>query len=472
LKGAIVEVEAKDEEVSVPTSDPSPGGSSVFLVHGHAEGTKYEVARFIHQETGEWPVILHEKADQSQTIIEKLERHGSAAGFAVVLLTADDEGREQGADGVKGRARQNVVFEHGYFIGKLGRERVVALYEDGVELPSDLSGVLYIPLAGNWKMDLLRELRAAAVSATGSGGRAAETQPKPARAGDDEEAGAPGHRQDRAAEPAQAFTARWRHTTDGMDAAGVMNTFHKRLSHPGYGRDPGSEPPAVRFGLLLACSPLGEKPSTTELRQAFCSLLNRPPVWSFVSQLTELPNDLAWRPYGGNGRLSIGAILAAEDSEKIAPIASAMLILHDAQATRFRQGQCAELILYVGPCDEVGLPAPPATLERWHERLVTALEVPAAFATFLISEVGLATYADPPTQLGVCLEAQPTIGALVDTRSLQPVAGSTATQSFPSYVIAEQGGREPAQAAVDVLRVWCDYALRVDGYEEILDGLV
>jgi predicted nucleotide-binding protein len=106
---------------------------------------------------------LHEQPDSGRTIIEKFEDHASEAGFAVVLLTADDVGRARDETTLNPRARQNVVLELGFFIGRLGRGRVVALHEAGVELPSDLSGVLYKPLAGNWHTALAGELRAAKI---------------------------------------------------------------------------------------------------------------------------------------------------------------------------------------------------------------------------------------------------------------------------------------------------------------------
>ena len=96
-------------------------------------------------------------------VIEKFEDHASEVGFAVVLLTADDVGSAKGAASQNPRARQNVVLEFGFFIAKLGRNRVVALYESDVELPSDLNGVLYKPLAGNWHTALAKELLAAGI---------------------------------------------------------------------------------------------------------------------------------------------------------------------------------------------------------------------------------------------------------------------------------------------------------------------
>jgi predicted nucleotide-binding protein len=124
--------------------------------------TKLQVAEFLERITGERPVILHEQADLSRTTIEKFEAHAAEAGFAVVLLTADDVGGAKGEE-LGSRARQNVVLELGFFFGSLGRSRVVVLYEEGMELPSDIAGLLYKPLTGNWQVELSRELRAAGI---------------------------------------------------------------------------------------------------------------------------------------------------------------------------------------------------------------------------------------------------------------------------------------------------------------------
>ena len=142
----------------------APRGTRIFIVHGHDGNVKLQVAEFLERITGERPVILHEQPHSGRTIIEKFEDHAAEVGFAVVLLTADDAGRAKGATRLKSRARQNVVLELGFFLGKLGRSRVVALYEDGVEIPSDISGVLYTSLAGNWHTELARELQAAGIN--------------------------------------------------------------------------------------------------------------------------------------------------------------------------------------------------------------------------------------------------------------------------------------------------------------------
>jgi predicted nucleotide-binding protein len=132
----------------------------VFIVHGHDGEARETVARFMEQ-LGFEVVILHEQANRGRTIIEKFEEHADV-GFAIVLLTPDDVGSASGGAS-QPRARQNVVMELGYFLGKLGRERVVALKRGEVELPSDILGVVYTPFDqhGGWKVDLVRELRAA-----------------------------------------------------------------------------------------------------------------------------------------------------------------------------------------------------------------------------------------------------------------------------------------------------------------------
>lgn len=133
--------------------------SNIFIVHGHNEKIKLNVARTIEQ-LGLKPIILSELPNQGQTIIEKFE-FNSDVGFAIILLTADDTGNLKTLNKKNNRARQNVILEMGYFIGKLGRPKVFPIYETGVELPSDLHGILYVPFddAGAWKIKLVRELK-------------------------------------------------------------------------------------------------------------------------------------------------------------------------------------------------------------------------------------------------------------------------------------------------------------------------
>jgi predicted nucleotide-binding protein len=164
----IVEQEASEPAPrwgSKPRASATPApGRKVFIVHGHEDGTKEMVARFISKLDLE-PVILHEQASKGRTVIEKFEDHGDPAeiAFAVVLLTPDDRGGTSTTpyDDQRPRARQNVVLELGWFLGKLGRDRVCALHKGDVEMPSDFAGVIYVALdpGGAWRFQLAKELR-------------------------------------------------------------------------------------------------------------------------------------------------------------------------------------------------------------------------------------------------------------------------------------------------------------------------
>ena len=138
----------------------------VFVVHGHDDAAKEAVARFVDR-LGLHAVILHEQANRGRTIIEKVENHGQGVSYVVVLLTPDDEGRPTGEPGsALPRVRQNVVFEFGFFVGALGRDRVCALHKGDIDLPSDLSGILWVPMddQGAWQLSLARELKEAGLS--------------------------------------------------------------------------------------------------------------------------------------------------------------------------------------------------------------------------------------------------------------------------------------------------------------------
>lgn len=146
-----------------PLAPALPKTNSVFLVHGHDEGAKHGVARFLEQ-LGVTPVILQEQINRGMTVIEKFEEFADRAGFAVVLMTPDDFGYPVGKEEEKRhRPRQNVVLELGYFSAKLGRDKTLVLTKGDVELPSDVLGLVYEAMdrGEGWKMRLARELKAA-----------------------------------------------------------------------------------------------------------------------------------------------------------------------------------------------------------------------------------------------------------------------------------------------------------------------
>lgn len=154
-----IEEQSEQSENRKHKKDKSPQLlKKAFIVHGHDDATKLKIARFL-EKLGFEAIILHEQANGGKTIIEKLE-HFTDVGFGIVLYTPDDEGSVKDKNNYKPRARQNVVFEHGLLIGKLGRERVFPLVTDhSVELPGDISGMVYLSDNG-WEVNLAREIKA------------------------------------------------------------------------------------------------------------------------------------------------------------------------------------------------------------------------------------------------------------------------------------------------------------------------
>lgn len=142
-------------------TDLSTVGNEIFIVHGRDDGIKETVARFV-EKLGLKATILHEQPSGGQTIIEKLEKYADNAGFAIVLLTPDDIGslKDEIENEDKPRARQNVVFELGYFMGRLGRQRICPIFKGKIEKPSDIDGVIYVSMDGeNWKLKLGQEIK-------------------------------------------------------------------------------------------------------------------------------------------------------------------------------------------------------------------------------------------------------------------------------------------------------------------------
>lgn len=163
-----VEFLKSDIETLLPKSiiaeqPPKPAAitysNKIFIVHGRDEGPREAVSNVLNS-LGLEPIILNRLPNRSRAVIEKIEAH-SDVGFAVVLLTPDDEGNLKG-ENPKARARQNVLLELGYFLGKLTRSRVCVLVKGDVEIPSDWAGVIneeYDDLSPAWKMMLVRELK-------------------------------------------------------------------------------------------------------------------------------------------------------------------------------------------------------------------------------------------------------------------------------------------------------------------------
>lgn len=161
LEGILEGLELLGEERNHSEKDEMQGevSKNIFVVHGHDETKRVEIEAFIRSIEYE-PIVLFKEPNKGKTIIEKIEDHANDVCYAIVLYTPCDLGHDKDVEGEKPRARQNVVFEHGYMCAKLGRDHVSALYAENVELPGDMSGVIYTEydVAGLWKYSIAKEM--------------------------------------------------------------------------------------------------------------------------------------------------------------------------------------------------------------------------------------------------------------------------------------------------------------------------
>lgn len=166
-KNELAALAAYISQVTLSKEELLKQSNKIFIVHGHDHAAKAELEIFL-REIGLEPIVLHREADEGLTIIEKFEKH-SNVGYALVLLTPDDTVQpsvrgEAAKEPVEYRARQNVIFEFGFFVAKLGRSRVCCIYRRNVTPPSDISGLIYKQFREHIdeiKYELLKELRKA-----------------------------------------------------------------------------------------------------------------------------------------------------------------------------------------------------------------------------------------------------------------------------------------------------------------------
>lgn len=155
-------------------TSPAPGGpeaspdAPIFIVHGSDTMRAEAIARTVERATGRETIILREQPNLGQTLIEKFENNATQASYAIIVLTPDDRGGAKGEPDARPRGRQNVIFEMGYFYGRIGRRNVAVLIDPTVEKPSDTDGIAYIALddSGAWKNELFRELHHANINVT------------------------------------------------------------------------------------------------------------------------------------------------------------------------------------------------------------------------------------------------------------------------------------------------------------------
>lgn len=131
----------------------------IFIIHGHDDHLKKEVQLLLSRAELD-DIVLHEQPDKGRNVIDKLIEETESASYAIALLCPEDEIE----NGTK-RARQNVILEVGYFLGKLGKSKVRLIKKGDVEIPSDLKGILYTEYdeKRNWKTNILKEIQAAGI---------------------------------------------------------------------------------------------------------------------------------------------------------------------------------------------------------------------------------------------------------------------------------------------------------------------
>ena len=159
--------ELLDNAVPVQASTfPTGAGNKIFVVYGHDQDAKVQLETLLRRWNLE-PLFLDQLPSEGQTIIEKLEKYTEQVDYAIVLATPDDEGHRAGhADEKAYRVRQNVVLELGMVLSRLGRRRVAILLKEShsMEKPSDIQGLLYIPVKDRIeeaRLQLSKELDAA-----------------------------------------------------------------------------------------------------------------------------------------------------------------------------------------------------------------------------------------------------------------------------------------------------------------------
>jgi pimeloyl-ACP methyl ester carboxylesterase len=277
----------------------------------------------------------------------------------------------------------------------------------------------------------------------------------------------PGNRATGELVPGPANIDRWRSTTEDI-STDLMQLQNNAMSHPAYSnRSPQEQPPAsVRVGVIISCEELGQDtPTTSSIRAAFLRFLSKPEIMYLVSDLTDVVN-MTWRPRDENPRFNFGAVLASDD-ETAAPAAWARLLLPESWTHRFgRDNRYANLVVYVEPRTVNGAPTPPASLTKWRQRFAQALQMPCGLASFLTSDLGLATSSDPAAEIAVWLKAHGTsLTELVDIGGITVIPGSPQTNWFMTFAVANPSGQQEDDLAGTWLAQMCDSALHLDGHE-------
>ena len=473
---------------------------AVMVIYGHdreANTALFSWLRAIGLQPQEWAHLIQLSGSASPYIGDVLQQAFQHAQAVIAFFTPDERVRGRGSlPGASHtwrlQARPNVLIEAGMAL-VTHPDRTVLITLGTQELPSDLAGRHYIRLNGTPGPlnDIANRLRAAGcdTNLTGtdwldanrfphrdhiplpppdSANRDKNDQPEPgpydAADDDDEMPEDPPPRQ-----PGPVFTDRWRNLPNGNGFPALMETGRHTITHPGYRDD--NKPPSIQTAALVACSPLGSAPGTSQIRASVLAFLNAPAISTLLAGATSVPEDTAWTVWDDRPRRNFSAVLTGSD-QQAAPVAWARLILPQAEPSFYDQApRSAQLVLHVYPRTPEGHPGPPADLPTWHCRIARVLALPGALAEFLARDLHLTTTDDPPAQAGICLDTPRTITELVDPQDLLAVPGSSVVPWFRGWAVAEPDGQLPTGLVHDWLTDMCDNTLHVSDYEHILETL-
>lgn len=270
-------------------------------------------------------------------------------------------------------------------------------------------------------------------------------------------------------EPEPVVTDRWCHTSDGGKVPAIMNLTHTTMSHPGYRGQPQERGPSIKIGVLVGCQQIDTSSSGSSLRAKFVGFLNSATMRELIGSLTHVAPEAVWTSLAGHGALTLEAALTTgSDPTEGVPVASALFLPPTGEALYGRVKRTATLVLYIEPRTSEGEVPPAAELGTWHRNITLALATPGAFADFLSTSLGLGTFGDPRAQFGIWLESHQPLTAMVDTKNLCTLPGSSLSNQFTSYAYADPNGRSAAGVARELMVQMCEYSLHLDDFESTL----
>lgn len=261
---------------------------------------------------------------------------------------------------------------------------------------------------------------------------------------------------------------RWRSTLDGFEAASVMRLMQVIMSHRGYMRPTGTEPPSVRVGLAVACEPVSPAAGASGMRARFVEFLRTGPVMNVITSLVSPDGDASWSRQAGNGPANLEAALTRPAAgQEEAPIAAAKLLLPRTGSHPFGgDSRRAVLILHIEWRTQEGTPAAPADLATWSRAFARSLAMANALASFLSHDLGLGDAHDIPYQAGIWLRSNGLLTELVDVGDLVQLPGATPSNEISLYAVTDPAGKPAEHAASELVSQLCEYGLHVDGYEQ------